>query len=66
MLSDSIRVMRETKEKEPGKVGEALMLRGFEIEARNMEERLQNLTGRPHVPFDGNLISAPEGEAVQL
>ncbi len=65
MLSDSIRVMREGKEKEPGKVGEALMLRGFEIEARNMEERLQSLTGRPHVPLDGGLVSQPDGEAVR-
>ncbi|WP_283196588.1 hypothetical protein [Rhizobium sp. BT04] len=65
MLSDSIRVLRQSKEQEPGKVGEALILRGFEIEARNMEERLQRITGRPHVPLDGNLVSQPDCEAVQ-
>ncbi|RFB95205.1 hypothetical protein B5K11_09640 [Rhizobium leguminosarum bv. trifolii] len=65
MLSDSIRVLRQSKENESGKIGEALILRGFEIEARNMEERLQQVTGRPHVPFDGNLVSQPDGEAVQ-
>lgn len=63
MLSDSIRILRQSKEKEPGKVGEALILRGFEIEARNMEERLQQITGRPHAPI--GLVSQPEAEAVQ-
>jgi hypothetical protein len=63
MLSDSIRILRQSKESESGKVGEALILRGFEIEARNMEERLQQITGRPHVPLDGNLVSQPDREA---
>jgi hypothetical protein len=40
--------------------GLLLALQAFEIEAKNMEERLHMLLGRPHVALDGNLISAPE------
>jgi hypothetical protein len=65
MLSDSIRIMREGKEKKGSEAGEVLALRGFELEARNMEERLALLTGRPHAPLDGNLVSRPDVEVLQ-
>lgn len=34
-----------------------LTLRAFEMEARNMEERIHYLTGQPHVPLHGRLVS---------
>lgn len=36
-----------------------LTFRTMEMEARNMEERIQYLTGRPHAPLEGRLISSP-------
>ncbi|APO74249.1 hypothetical protein AM571_CH01414 [Rhizobium etli 8C-3] len=60
MLSDSIRQMRERMKQDGGAAGTLLALQAFEIEAKNMEERLHLLLGRPHVALDGNLISAPE------
>jgi hypothetical protein len=65
VLSDSIRVMRKSKEAEGDKDGEVLILKAFEAEAVNMEERLLMLTGRPHAPLDGNLISRPDAEGAQ-
>lgn len=62
MLSDAIKQMRErlrdTASVEDPK-GVLLTLRAFELEARNMEERIFCLTGRPHVALDGELMSAP-------
>jgi hypothetical protein len=60
VLSDSIRLMRQRKEAAGSEAGELLTLRAFETEARNMEERLAFLTGRPHAPLGGELVSQPE------
>lgn len=62
MLSDAIKHMRErfrqgVSTDDPA--GLILTLRAFELEARNMEERIQYLTGRPHVALDGRLVSLP-------
>lgn len=62
MLSDAIKQMRErfragVSHDDPA--GLILTLRAFEMEARNMEERIQYLTGRPHVALDGRLMSMP-------
>ena len=60
MLSDSIRQMRESMKHEGQQAGLLLTLQAFEIEARNMEDRLELLLGVPHLALDGNLVSAPE------
>lgn len=63
MLSDAIRQTRErfTSIAMPAEVaGILLTLRAYEMEARNMEERIELLTGRPHAPIP--LMSAPEIE----
>lgn len=62
MLSDAIKLLSTRFEAEPGSDSEWLLLtlRVFELEARNMEERLFVLTGLPHVALDGQLIAAPE------
>ncbi|MCA1492725.1 hypothetical protein I6F11_17530 [Ensifer sp. NBAIM29] len=62
MLSDALHQMRERFSS--GAIdndfrGVVLALRAFEIEARNMENRIQVLSGRPHVALDGHLISSP-------
>lgn len=58
MLSDAIKLLCNRFEGNPeGDL--VLTLRVFELEARNMEDRLYALTGRPHVALDGRLISAP-------
>jgi len=62
MLSDAIKQMRErfrdaVSVEDPK--GILLTLRAFELEARNMEERIFCLTGRPHVALDGQLVSSP-------
>ncbi|MCM2431980.1 hypothetical protein [Agrobacterium rosae] len=36
-----------------------LTLRLMEMEARHMETTIEFLTGRPHVPLEGRLVSAP-------
>jgi hypothetical protein len=36
-----------------------LTLRAYELEARNMEDRILLLSGREHVPLDGLLVSRP-------
>ena len=62
MLSDAIRQMRDRFQsgvRNDDPVGLLLTLRAFEMEARNMEERIACLTGRPHVVLDGQLISLP-------
>ncbi|QND45231.1 hypothetical protein HB780_05605 (plasmid) [Rhizobium lusitanum] len=62
MLSDAIRELRERVKvgAVPDSVaGLLLTFRAFELEARNMEERIELLTGRPHVALDGHLVSAP-------
>ncbi|QND45332.1 hypothetical protein HB780_06170 (plasmid) [Rhizobium lusitanum] len=65
MLSDALRELRERVKigAVPDSVtGLLLTFRAFEMEARNMEERIELLTGRPHVALDGNLISGPGSE----
>lgn len=42
-----------------------IILHICEMEAREMESRLQMLTGRPHVPLDGMLISDPPQKEVR-
>lgn len=62
MLSDAIRQMRDRIQSDAGggdPAGLLLTLRAFEMEARNMEDRLHYLTGRPHVALDGRLIAPP-------
>ncbi len=62
MLSDAIRQMRsrvQSDVKSDAAAGLLLTLRAFEMEARNMEERIEFLTGRPHAVLDGRLISFP-------
>lgn len=62
MLSDALKEMRDRVRigavpDDPA--GFLLALRAFEMEARNMEERIEFLTGRPHVALDGQLVSVP-------
>jgi hypothetical protein len=62
MLSDSLRQMREaflTGAYKLDTAGLVLILRAYEAEARNMEDRLELLTGTQHVPLDGLLVSKP-------
>ncbi|ANH05009.1 hypothetical protein [Shinella sp. HZN7] len=62
MLSDAIRQMRDRVQsgvRNDDPTGLLLTLRAFEMEARNMEDRILYLTGRPHVALDGRLISSP-------
>lgn len=37
----------------------SLTLRLMEMEARHMETTIEYLTGRPHVPLEGRLVSSP-------
>lgn len=60
MLSDSIRQMRILFNQGltgTSTAGVDLTLRAYELEARNMEERILLLSGREHVPLDGMLVS---------
>ncbi|MCX5512247.1 hypothetical protein C3941_09260 [Kaistia algarum] len=72
MLSDSIREMRRHLDEYRGSgvemspegvEGHVMMLRAFEIEARNMEERLDSLAaiGRhaPILPQGGKVVAFP-------
>lgn len=62
MLSDALRELRNrvnTSGMPEDKTGLILSLRAFEIEARNLEERIEIASGRPHVALDGMLMSAP-------
>ncbi|WP_156408771.1 hypothetical protein [Rhizobium sp. Root708] len=62
MLSDAIKEMRERFREDVSAsdpTGFLLALRAFELEARNMEDRIELLTGLPHVALDGRLVSAP-------
>lgn len=58
MLSDAIHAMRTRVVAADGGARSDLdlMLRAFEVEARDMENRIQYLTGQPHA---SRLISAP-------
>lgn len=65
MLSDSLREfrMRVAADALPhDRTGLDLELRAYEMEARNMENRIEIATSRPHVPLDGALVSAPSIE----
>lgn len=61
MLSDAIRQMRERfKSGAPDDLtGLMLTLKAFELEAVNMESRIEILSGQPHIVLDGKLISTP-------
>jgi hypothetical protein len=62
MLSDAIHEMRKRVQSDglpEDKAGVVLSLRAFELEARNMEERLAMISGRPHVALDGRLVTSP-------
>lgn len=62
MLSDSLRELRRRfvmDDAPTDRAGLILELQAYEQEARNMEDRLEYITGRPHVPLDGRLIAAP-------
>jgi len=62
MLSDSLRQMREavlTGAYKLDTAGLQLALKAYEMEARNMENRLEVLTGTQHVPLDGMLVGKP-------
>jgi len=62
MLSDSLRELRE-RIKVGGMptdtAGLMLALRAYEMEARNMEDRIEIISGRPHAPLGGQLMSSP-------
>ncbi|MBW8283346.1 MAG: hypothetical protein K0M55_07070 [Rhizobium sp.] len=67
MLSDAIREMRRRFEdgvSAADPAGLVLTLRAFEMEARNMEDRLEYLTGQPHAVLDGRLLVAREAPHV--
>lgn len=62
MLDDGLAMLRERMLPlvSPDERPELLLtFRTLEMEARNMAERIQYLTGRPHPPLDGRLISSP-------
>lgn len=62
MLSDAIHEMRKRVQSgglPEDTAGIVLSLRAFELEARNMEERLAIVSGRPHVALDGRLVTSP-------
>lgn len=64
MLSDALHHMRERFSS--GTIGDdfhglVLQLRAYEIEARNMENRIAVLSGRPHVALDGRLVAVEIG-----
>lgn len=62
MLCDFLVVLREQMlplvrpEDQPEMI---LTFRMAEMEARNMEDRIHYLTGRPHAALDGRLVSTP-------
>lgn len=60
MLSDAISQLRDRLlplVSSSEVAGLFLTLRAFEMEARNMEDRIHYLTGVPHVPLYGHLMS---------
>jgi hypothetical protein len=62
MLSDSLRELRERIRAcgmPQDTAGVMLTLRAYEMEARNMEERIEMISGRPHAPLDGHLMASP-------
>lgn len=62
MLSDSLRELRRRVAADgipSDRAGLLHTLKAYELEARNMEDRLEYITGRPHIPLDGRLVSAP-------
>jgi len=62
MLSDALREMRMRVQSggvPEDAAGIVLTLRAFEMEARNMEERIEIISGRPHMALDGHLMSSP-------
>lgn len=61
MLSDALKEMRERVAiggLPEDTAGLMLTLRAFEMEARNLETRIEIATGRPHVALHGRLISS--------
>lgn len=62
MLSDALRELRQCVHANglPEDMASFMLsLRAFEIEARNLEERVEIASGRPHVALDGMLVSSP-------
>jgi hypothetical protein len=62
MLSDSLKAMRESFKSGSyafDTAGLQLALKAYELEARNMEDRIEMLSGSQHVPLDGALIGKP-------
>ena len=62
MLSDSIRQMRKAFQTGfylTDTAGLLLALKAYELEARNMEDRIELLSGQPHTPLDGRLVERP-------
>lgn len=69
MLSDCIRELRNRVRNDGlprDTAGFLLTLQGMEMEARNMEERIETASGRPHVPLDGRLMAMPRIEVSGL
>lgn len=61
MLSDALKEMRERVRiggLPQDTAGLLLTLEAFELEARNLENRIEIATGRPHVALYGRLISS--------
>ncbi|OCP17395.1 MULTISPECIES: hypothetical protein [unclassified Ensifer] len=64
MLSDALHAMRERLSAGAIDVDPhsfVLALRAWEIEARNMESRIEALCGRPHVVLHGALLADDVG-----
>ena len=62
MMSDILRQIREavlTGAYKLDTAGLQLALKAYELEARNMENRIELLSGTQHVPLDGRLMAAP-------
>lgn len=60
MLSDSLRELRRriaADQLPADRTGLMLELQAYEMEARNLETRVQFVTNQPHVPLDGLLVS---------
>ncbi|TCT37453.1 hypothetical protein EDC90_101830 [Martelella mediterranea] len=64
MLSDTMRNLRKTTFQEDPEM--TLLLHMFEMEAREMENRILLLSGHPHVPLDGMLITPTETRSEEV
>ncbi|TCT37673.1 hypothetical protein EDC90_101763 [Martelella mediterranea] len=64
MLSDTMRNLRKTTFQDDPEM--TILLHMFEMEAREMENRIFLLSGRPHVPLDGMLITPTENGSEEV